>query len=214
MNIFYLDEQTPECARMHCNKHIVKMILEYAQILSTAHRVLDGEMKIVQKLVLGSFPPRYRNVKRWVVPDTFKNTLFYEATHINHPSVVWARESEKNYIWLSNLLIECCAEYTYRYNRMHKVEEIGLCYVLLKNTPANIDKSKPFTMPPQAMPDDCKVIGDSVSAYRNYYTKYKADFAKWKRREVPKWYTLMTGGTLCQPTPFLIDKPMNLSSIS
>ena len=42
MNIFYLDEKPMTAARMHCDKHVVKMILESAQMLSTAHRILDG----------------------------------------------------------------------------------------------------------------------------------------------------------------------------
>ena len=43
MNVFYLDKNTWEWAKMHCDKHIVKMIIEYAQLMSTAHRMLDGE---------------------------------------------------------------------------------------------------------------------------------------------------------------------------
>jgi hypothetical protein len=42
MNIFYLDRNPKKAAHMHCDKHVVKMVLEYAQILSTAHRVIDG----------------------------------------------------------------------------------------------------------------------------------------------------------------------------
>ena len=43
MNIFYLDRDPKIAAQMMCDKHVVKMILESAQILSTAHRVLDGD---------------------------------------------------------------------------------------------------------------------------------------------------------------------------
>ena len=42
MNIFYLHEDVKQCAKMHVDKHVVKMIVEYAQLLSTAHRMLDG----------------------------------------------------------------------------------------------------------------------------------------------------------------------------
>ena len=35
MNIFYLDKRPDDAAEMHCDKHCVKMILEYAQMLST-----------------------------------------------------------------------------------------------------------------------------------------------------------------------------------
>lgn len=38
MNIFLLDYDVVKCAEYHCDKHVVKMILEYAQLLSTAVR--------------------------------------------------------------------------------------------------------------------------------------------------------------------------------
>ena len=55
MNIFYLHENPKICAEMHLDKHSSKMLVEYAQLLSTAHRVLDGKEvtrlnKIVMKL--------------------------------------------------------------------------------------------------------------------------------------------------------------------
>jgi len=49
VNIFYLHRDVDTCAEMHNDKHVVKMILEYAQLLSTAHRVLDGEEHIYLK---------------------------------------------------------------------------------------------------------------------------------------------------------------------
>ena len=42
MNIFYLSKNWKRAAGMHCDKHCVKMLVEYAQLLSTAHRVVDG----------------------------------------------------------------------------------------------------------------------------------------------------------------------------
>ena len=42
MNVFYLHEDPKICATMHADKHVVKMIVEYGQMMSTAHRVLDG----------------------------------------------------------------------------------------------------------------------------------------------------------------------------
>ncbi len=189
MNIFYLERNTVECARAHNNKHIVKMILEYAQILSTAHRYLDGTLSIEKKYVIGSLPARWRNVKRWKLSDDYHNRLLYQATHINHPSTIWARSSTENYIWLANLLIACCEEYRYRYNKTHKVEETGLCYVLLKNIPKNITNAA-FTEPAQAMPDKYKVSNDSIAAYRNYYIGDKARMAVWKNRNTPAWYAI------------------------
>ena len=42
MNIFYLDKNPVVAAQMSCDKHVVKMILESAQMLCSAKRVLDG----------------------------------------------------------------------------------------------------------------------------------------------------------------------------
>ena len=179
MNIFYLDHDVRKCAEMHNDKHVVKMILEYAQLLSTAHRVLDG-------VELIGLSDSGRKKKFWTLGDSRDYTL-YKATHINHPSAVWVRQSDKNYLWLANMLVALCEEYTHRYAKTHKVERDGLCYVLLKNIPHNIGNSD-FTQPTPAMPDDVKVSGDSIKSYRNYYINNKAHLANWKKRQVPEWF--------------------------
>ena len=179
MNIFYLDHNVRKCAEMHNNKHCVKMILEYAQILSTAHRVLDGT-KTVQLSASGRKATRY-------ILDGDVNHILYTATHVSHPSNIWVRQSRENYIWLSNMLIALCEEYTYRYGKTHKVEREGLCFVLLKNVPKNIG-DKGWSEPTPAMPDDVKVKGDSIASYRNYYIHNKTHLANWKNRPTPTWY--------------------------
>lgn len=179
MNIFYLDHDVTKCAEMHNDKHVVKMILEYAQLLSTAHRVLDG-------VELEGISASGRKRKFWTLGDSRDYTL-YKATHINHPSAVWIRQSKQNYLWLANMLIALCEEYTHRYGKTHKVERDGLCYVLLKNIPHNIRNSD-FTQPTPAMPDNVKIAGDSIKSYRNYYIKNKTHLANWKKRTIPEWY--------------------------
>ena len=169
---------------MHADKHSIKMILEYAQLLSTAHRVLDG-IQQEGKTKTG------RKSKYWILPDD-REDMLYSATHIHHPSAIWVRQNKSNYVWLSNLLVELCEEYTYRYGRTHKVEETDLCYVLLKNIPKNIKEGQ-FTGPTPAMPDECKVPGDSITSYRKYYVQHKRHLASWQgkvnSRPVPVWYT-------------------------
>lgn len=179
MNIFYLDHDVTKCAEMHVDKHCVKMILEYAQLLSTANRVLDGQ------LTLGKSKTG-RNVKRWILND-HRESILYSATHINHPSAIWARQSKENYLWLANMLIALCEEYTHRYGKNHKVERDGLSFVLLKTIPKNIE-NKGWSEPTPAMPDDVKICSDSIASYRNYYMKNKTHLAKWKNRPVPEWY--------------------------
>ena len=126
MNIFYLDRDPQRCAAMHCDKHVVKMILEYAQLLSTAHHEIDGVPSI----------------------DCYK------ATHKNHPSAVWARENRSNYQWLWQLLSNLLQEYTFRYGKIHKTESSGIFWAL-KTLPHGLKGGK-FTDPPQCMPDYCK----------------------------------------------------------
>jgi hypothetical protein len=181
MNIFYLDHDVYKCAEMHNDKHTVKMILEYAQLLSTAHRVLDGEQTPWFTTAAG------RKKREWMLYDDRQNIL-YAATHTNHPSAVWARQSPENYIWLSNLLVALCEEYTHRYGKTHKVERDGLCFVLLKNVPTNIG-NKGWSEPTPAMPDEVKIPGDSIASYRNYYINNKSHLANWKKRSIPQWYS-------------------------
>ena len=160
------------------------MILETCQLLSTAHRVLDGD-QVMGKTATG------RNIKRWVLSDERNETL-YTATHVNHPSAVWCRQSKQNYDWLALLLTNLCSEYTYRYGKVHKCEEIGLVARLLSVAPKNIPDG-PFTDPTPAMPDQYKVKGDGVQSYRNYYNGEKQRMFSWKKRQVPEFINKTTG---------------------
>jgi hypothetical protein len=182
MNIFYLDKDPKVCAQMHVDKHCIKMILEYAQLLSTAHRILDGTMSI-------GLGKTGRKQTRYVLPDD-RESVLYSATHLNHPSAVWCRQSAMNYHWLYTLLVECCKEYTYRYGKVHKCESSGLVN-RLQTTPTNIDGTKDFTEPTPAMPEDVKVPGDSINSYRRYYVMNKEHLWSWSgkinSRERPQW---------------------------
>jgi hypothetical protein len=179
VNIFYLDHDVRKCAEMHNDKHVVKMILEYAQLLSTAHRVLDG-------VELEGISDSGRKRKFWTLGDSRDYTL-YKATHINHPSAVWVRQSAQNYMWLAEMLEVLCGEYTYRYGKVHKVERDGLMQLLKNEFPKNLPIA-PFTEPTPAMPDNVKIAGDSIASYRNYYINNKAHLANWKKRQVPEWF--------------------------
>lgn len=184
MNIFYLNENPQTCAQEHLDKHVVKMILEYAQLLSTAHRLLDGNQYIA-KTEAG------RNIKRWKLNNSKLESLLFKASHINHPSAVWARKNVQNYMWLAELLEETCREYTHRYGKIHSVERTGLMQTLKNNFPSNIPIG-PFTEPTPAMPEDCKISGDSIASYKKYYIEKKKHFAKWTNRETPQWFLMTT----------------------
>ena len=176
MNIFYLHENPQVSAKMHCDKHVVKMIVESAQLMSTAHRILDGEF-YYGKTAKG------HKIQRWKHPNKNVENTLYKASHINHPSAIWVRETIANYNWLYSLFTSLCDEYTHRYGKIHSTD--SLLRELLCRPPINIPENG-LTKMPQAMPDDVKQE-DSISAYRDYYITYKKDFAKWTKRETPGW---------------------------
>lgn len=176
MNIFYLDPDPEKAAQYHCDKHVVKMILESAQLLSTAHRLLDG-IPVDGKTKTG------RNAKRWRLDNEY-DSVYYSASHVNHPSAVWVRTSPYHYNWLHNLFAGLLKEYTFRYGKTHKCEAL---LKPLQRFPKNMPYAE-FEEPPQCMPDDSKNVLSSVLAYQNYYRNHKARFAKWSIREQPYWY--------------------------
>mgnify|MGYP003328015886 CR=1 FL=1 len=163
MNIFYLDRDPKIAAQMMCDKHVVKMILESAQMLSTAHRVLDGD-------------------------DRANETGLYKMAHKNHPSTIWVRSSGMNYMWLYEHMRALMDEYTYRYGKHHATERLN---GPLFDPPNNISwkrhKGTSFSDPPQCMPEVCKGE-DTVLAYQNYYIIEKSGFARWTKREIPAWF--------------------------
>ena len=118
MNIFVLSVIPREAAKYHCDKHVVKMILETAQLLYCAHWVLD--------------------------PDGLPPTA-YKKTHPNHPCSIWIRESVENYRWLSDLGLCLCREYTYRYGKTHKTEE-HILWLSDNFPPLPMTEQTPFRM--------------------------------------------------------------------
>lgn len=179
MNIFYLSKSIQECVEMHCNKHVVKMVTEYVQIMSTTHRVLDGE----EQYVLSA---KGRRQKTFVLQSVGDNELMNKATHFNHPSTAWARSNRSCYEYLHKLTVALCAEHTHRYGTIRSCVTSGLLD-RLATPPANI-KDGEFTEPPPAMDDEYIVAGDPVESYRRYYMGKKRHIAEWKNRPVPYWY--------------------------
>ena len=163
MNIFFLHKDPIVCAQYHCDKHCIKMILETSQLLSTAHRIIDGN----------------------IYADKHK---LYQSTHKNHPCAKWVQSSSCNYEWAFELFRSLCFEYTQRYNKIHASERL---IKALKKSPTNIS-TKPYSEPPQCMPSEYQnkntIKPDSVAAYRNYYRKEKVAFARWRYSTTPTWF--------------------------
>jgi hypothetical protein len=162
VNIFVLSRDIEECARFHCDKHM-KMVLESAQLLSTAVRARTKALGID-------------------VPNKDAVGGLYRISHLNHPSSIWARETRENFLWLCSLGEALSREYTHRYHKRHASQTI---IERAKEYAQYIPQGplKPFA---QAMPDKYK-HEDAVIAYRNYYNGEKYELFKWTNRPTPDW---------------------------
>ena len=181
MNIFYLSDSPQQCAEWMVDKHVVKMILETAQLLSTAHRVLDGMQ--IQVTLRDPESGKTRNKKVWVLDDD-RNDVLYNATHINHPSAVWARTSVENYCWLADHLLALGDEYTHRYGKKHlSIQKLGY---ILQSPPFHLQDYE-MTPMPSCMDPEYIISDDPIINYRNYYKLGKAKMHKWTKREAPEW---------------------------
>ena len=139
MNIFYLHKNPETAAKLQYNKHVVKMILESAQMLCTAHHCYGDK-------------------------DQVENVPYKQA-HLNHPSTVWTRRSKSTYMWLYDHMMALGDEYTKRYGKTHL--SITKCKDFLAIPPRHI-QGDDWCQPPQAMPDEYK-DECSIQAYWNYY---------------------------------------------
>ena len=129
MNIFYLDEDPEVAAIVQYNKHVVKMILESAQMLCTAHRYYGNED----------------------VP--------YKTAHLNHPSSIWCRQNSKQYMWLYNHMIALGEEYTHRYGKIHSsINKCKVPLLMLPPLiPCNQDFNQPPQCMPDKYKADCAI---------------------------------------------------------
>jgi len=138
MNIFYLHESPTTAAEYMCDKHVVKMILESAQLLCTAHHVCPSDAERPEK--------------------------FYKKTHINHPCAIWARSCTGNYRWLCDHAQSLLNEYTYRYGKQHATTSvIRWC----KANDPDIPESEPTEIA-QCMPDEYKADDPVVAYRNYY----------------------------------------------
>jgi len=102
-----------------------------------------------------------------------------------HPAVLWAAASRSNWLWLHKFTLALNKEFQFRYDKTKDHLSASVCKTL--KVPTGLEDVG-ITERPQAMPEQYRVKGDPVQAYRNYYIGEKQYFAKWKTREVPEWY--------------------------
>ena len=159
MNIFHLDKNPKICAEYHCDKHVVKMILETAQMLSTAYQKHCGD-----------------------------DDNLYKSAYPKHPMTIWVSNSIENYKYTLILGTELGKQYTKRYRKIHKssniinlLRGIGRVWNVEDNFP-----SVNFTRPPLCMPDEYK-SDDYIQSYRNYYIGDKKRFARYTSVDTPEF---------------------------
>ena len=162
MNIFYLDKNPVKAAQYSCDKHVVKMILESAQMLCTAHHHYNSLVNIP-----------------------------YKKAHYNHPSTIWTRESDEHYFWLFNHMMALGKEYTKRYGKIHlSINKCFLpLYRLPNGIPSNGFTQPPQCMPDE-FKDECSVeaywnyyIGEKYTvANKNEKIYEKADMETIRRK--------------------------------
>ena len=184
MNIFTTNVCPVVSAQEMCDKHVVKMIVEYAQLMSTAHRVLDGDQYEGRSRA-------GRRIRRWLHPNKKMEEVLYKASHIKHPSGLWCRTTTANYKWLYEHFIASCNEYTHRYGRTH-LTEVKLAKVF-KNPPKNLPEG-PQTEFAVAIAQHmtCRQVPGFdklpvVKKYQQYIIKDKP-FAVWTTRVKPVWF--------------------------
>jgi hypothetical protein len=158
MNIFHLHKDPVVCAQFHCDKHVVKMIVETAQMLSTAYR------------------------KRFDDEFLQDDTLLYKSAFPHHPMTIWVGETGGNFRFTFTLLGCLLCEYMDRYDNVHSTTRIwsNLDSKLIKWR----ELSEDFTTPPLCMPDEYK-CDNYIDAYRNYYIGEKKKFATYKNGNIP-----------------------------
>ena len=170
MNIFFLNENPRLAAQSLSDKHVVKMVLETAQMFSTAMQ-LDFELT--------------------TLPTTYKTSF------INHPMTKWVGETHENMNWA--LIHGICIgdEYTHRYGKKHKSQQVledirDHYFPILEDFYYYNKYGIEISEPPLCVPDDCTADEDGyrmnyVDVYRNYYKKYKRHLLIYTNRDKPEW---------------------------
>lgn len=155
MNIFYTNPNPHKCANEHCDVHQVKMILEYTQLLSTAHHLLG----------------------------TSNRSKLLAKTHENHPSAKWVRLSVENYAWLYCCLMQLHKLYSDRSGKEHKLRSLAM--TTLRYPPELLACNGFTEPPVAAPKEFKEMVEDGHSACVAYQFYLNSKFREWVSRERP-----------------------------
>jgi len=179
MNIFFLDTDIETCINYYCFTHVIKLILEWTQLLYNCHHCLGEEgwrENAPRKIGENEGPGGYRK------------------THENHPMTKWVKESLENYLWLLEA-VELLSE---RFKKKKK-GKAHACHIHIKWLRENIPKqleSKGLTVPPLCVPDEYKGKENYdwnyvINCYREYYARDKLRLFR-EDENLPPWVSLYT----------------------
>jgi hypothetical protein len=189
MNIFVLDRNAITAAEQHCDKHVRKMVIESAQMLTTAYyfgagiksnKAADARRSDIHD-IFGGFPR---------VDDQGK-PLPYRISHPGHPCTVWTSKSFNNFAWHLLLASALSEEFQRRWGKEHAVKPI-LGWMAKHPPPSSYAFDESFNLTPfaQAMPE-CFRGPDPVEAYRRLYHHKASLFdVTWKAPSTaPDWFS-------------------------
>lgn len=201
MNVFFLSDNPLKAAEFHQDIHVRKMIMESAQLLSTAHRLEYNDIRPV--LVKSQKTNVWEIKKRWYVhpTDTLDHSgphpypkvvdrKYFAATHMNHPCAKWVRENKHNYNWLWVMFFKLCDIYKYRMGEYGKPYASARLIDPCSKVPVYLPDSEGISAPALAMPEEVireslgivsgsletYSIDEAVAAYRHYYKESKSSF--------------------------------------
>lgn len=171
MNVQYTDECPIEAARGMCRAHRNKMLVEYCQLMSTAHHVLGSKLELDS--IYKPFSP---------------NSMFPK----------WTRQSAENYAWLWTSALELMELYKADTGKTHKSHPILMALYTLPN---KLSTRAKFTPPPltTAAPDYLHEMykTEPVEAHRCYIDEKLWDWHHNDTRAdrtffgpTPFWYTV------------------------
>lgn len=179
MNLFFLHIDPEICAKYHCDKHVIKMLLEIVQMLYTAFYV-NGPVELLN------------------------DNCYKKIKNHKHPTAIWIRLCKENWDYAYNLAFFLSKEYTLRYSKIHSCDKH---LEFFKNNLPNFkneDYKKETTLSynihfqnlnmtpiPLTMPNELKISNETIFSYRNYYIKSKRSFATWKTK-IPYWFVFYT----------------------
>jgi hypothetical protein len=183
VNFFYLDKDPKKCAKYYCNKHILKIPIEIAQILSKIHYELKSKI---------DYSKIYKN------STVVKNTI---------GPYCWIKESLDNYMWANKLGLELINEYKFRYNKTEHKTECILQY--LYDNPPNLPKISETKFKGTNKYDMFQYISnDPIICARYNYAEMKCINDKWNKDGPPDWFKKIKNSIISKKK-ILIEKINN-----